>query len=126
MSEREDLAVVYRDYLSAFNVGDFETLERYLAPDLVFDWGGHMPTMRSRAEMFAFYREAWTYFEETVTASDVEVDGDRLYATVSTELRIFRDWPDCPLGPMRVGPFSVAGPMAYRFENGRIVHIADR
>ncbi|MGP3963098.1 nuclear transport factor 2 family protein [Nonomuraea sp. 3N208] len=124
MSEPRDLKALYRRYVAAFNAHDFDELETYLSPELVFDWGSVMPAMRGRAAMFAFYREAWTYFDEEISASDIEFDGNRLSATITTEIRVFRDWPECPIGPMQAGPpYTVSGRVEYLFEYGRIAYI---
>ena len=121
------MAARYEAYLAAFNAKDFAGLERYVSPDVVFDWNGAMPTMHGRSAMFDFYREAWTHVEERVSASDIEVEADVLRATITNELRVYRDWPDCPLGPMHAGPpFKISGPMEYLYSNGRIIHIAER
>jgi ketosteroid isomerase-like protein len=119
-----DLEAVYRRYVAAFNAQDFRELETFLSPDVVFDWGDVMPAMYGRAAMFDFYRQAWTYFDEEISVSGIETDGNRLRALVTTEIRVFRDWPECPITPMRAGPpYTVSGPVGYVFELGRITRI---
>jgi hypothetical protein len=127
MSDRGDMTARYEAYLAAFNAKDFAGLGLYVSPDVVFDWNGEMPTMHGSAAMFDFYREAWTHLNERVSAGDIEVVGASLRATITNELHVFRDWPECPLGPMRAGPpYTISGRMEYLFSDGRIIHIAER
>jgi ketosteroid isomerase-like protein len=127
MSDTDDIATRYEAYLAAFNAKDLTGLARHLAPDVVFEWNGEMPDMHGRDVVLDFYREAWTHLDEKIRAREVEVAGDRLLATITNELRVFREWPECPLGPMTVGPpLTISGSMEYLYVNGRIAHIAER
>ena len=127
MSEPGDLKALYRRYVAAFNAHDFDRLETCLSPEVVFDWGDVMPAMYGRAAMLGFYRKAWTYFDEEISVSGLETDGNGLSATVTTEIRVFRDWPECPITPMRAGPpYTVSGRVGYLFEQGRIAYIDAR
>lgn len=116
----------FEEYVAAFNARDVPELERRLDPLVVFDWHGLIPTFYGRPAMLGFYAEAWTHFDERIAASDVEVHGDVLRATIRTRLDVFRDWPDCPIRPFRRGEtVELAGRLQYVFEGGRINHIME-
>jgi hypothetical protein len=116
----------YLEYIAAFNARDIPTLERILDPEVVFDWRGDLPTMYGRDQMLGFYEVAWRHFEETLTPSAIEVRGDVLRTTLRTELRVTRDWPDCPLRPFFAGTtVLVGGRLQYVFHRGRINHIME-
>lgn len=116
----------FEQYLSAFNAQDVAELEHLLSPDVVFDWHGLIPTFYGRAAMLGFYAEAWTYFDERIEATDIDVCGDVLRATINTRLEVFRDWPDCPIRPFAQGQsVEVGGRLQYVFDAGRINHIME-
>lgn len=123
---QEDVAATYRRYVDAFNAHDFDALEDFLASEVVFEWGGVMDDLVGRDAFFAFYREAWDHFDERIEARVVLTEGDGLRAWIDTELRVFRNWPDCPIRPFAAGDVvRVSGLMDYRFRNRQIVRIAD-
>jgi ketosteroid isomerase-like protein len=116
----------FEQYVSAFNAQDVPALERHLDPAVVFDWHGEIPTLYGRDAMLGFYAEAWTYFDERIEASDIDVRGDVLRATIRTRLDVFRDWPDCPIQPFARGEqVEVSGRLQYVFNGGRINHIME-
>ena len=118
---------IYSDYLAAFNNEDLEALERFLAPELVFDWGNAMPPLVGWDAFNSFYTTAWSHFREHVVASSLRIDGLRLTAWIDNHVSVFRDWPDCPIEPMCAGDvLEVDGWMAYDFDDdGRITRISD-
>jgi ketosteroid isomerase-like protein len=121
-----DLTATYREYVAAFNARDVAALERFLSPEVVFDWRGLIPTMYGRDAMLGFYSEAWTYFDELIDGQDITVHGDVLRCRVDTRLDVRRDWPDCPIQPMRAGEvIEVSGRLQYVFDAGRINHIME-
>ncbi|MEP6843101.1 MAG: nuclear transport factor 2 family protein [Pseudolysinimonas sp.] len=120
-----ELEARYADYVQAFNAHDFTALERYLAPDVVFEWGDVMPDLIGRDQFFTFYRTAWTYFDETIEARVLSSEGDTLTAWIDTRLTIIRDWPDCPIQPYVAGEVhNVNGEVVYQFRDGLITHLA--
>ena len=118
---------IFSDYIAAFNNEDLEGLERFLAPDVIFDWGDAMPPLVGRDAFNSFYTMAWSHFHEHVVASNLQIENPRLTAWIDNRVSVFRDWPDCPIGPMRAGEeLEVAGLMAYDFDDdGRIARISD-
>ncbi|GAB3633818.1 hypothetical protein GCM10027421_31710 [Microbacterium shaanxiense] len=115
----------YREYLEAFNGKDLVALEGFLSPDIVFEWGDVMDDLVGREAFFSFYRTAWQYLDENVSATIVSADDERIVADVRNELTVVRDWTDSPLRPYRAGEtHSLAGLMTYDLRDGMIVRIS--
>jgi hypothetical protein len=119
-----ELETRYLAYVAAFNAHDFEALTTYLDPDVLFEWDGIMPDLVGRDAFFAFYRLAWTRFDEVIAARVLESGPNTLTAWIDTRLTITHDWLDCPIRPYRAGEVhDIAGEVRYEFRAGRIVHI---
>ena len=126
MPRHAELSTVYAQYLAAFNARDRDAVWSHLAPDLVFDWGGAVPTLVGRTAFDDFFATLWVHLREHVVATDVEIVGTTLTARITNHINVTRDWPDSPLFPMTAGDsFTVAGPMAYEFDGRLISRITD-
>jgi hypothetical protein len=113
-------------YVAAFNGQDIAAVSAHLAPDVHFDWGEVMPPLTGRDAFVAFFVEAWTYLHEHVRVTDVRVHGSTLTAWIENDIEVLRDWPDCPIRPMRAGTSSrVSGWMSYTYDGPLICRIAD-
>jgi len=100
----------YHEYLDCFNKKDLTGLEKYLAKDLYFYRFYGIPPFLGRAEMFAFYKEAWSHFNERVSVSEIHFKKMELastyyffIATVNTHLQIFKSWINGPYGTYIAG-----------------------
>lgn len=106
---RKQTIARYRDYVDCFNSKDFEGLKKYLSEDLFF-YRAPMPSFLGRAAMFAFYKEAWTHFNERVTIEEIhfkEIDPEvplvYFVASIVVHLQIFSAWIDGPWGTYLTG-----------------------
>lgn len=115
----------YEEYLATFNAQDVAGLERFLAPEIVFDWGGEMADLEGREAFFDFYREAWQHFTEHVTGRIIEADEHHIRAWIENTIEVIADWPDSPLRPYAKGEvIHLAGEMVYTLNRRRITRIA--
>jgi hypothetical protein len=93
----------FNAYLDAFNRPDFEQLETFFAPDLVFEHLPPLPRLEGRAQLIDFYRIA---------------------AEVRGSFTALEDMPDFAATPMLCGEtFTLTGIVFYTARNGRFTHI---
>ncbi len=100
----------YYDYLDCFNSKDFEELNNYLSEQLYFYRGPGIPPFHARSEMFAFYKEAWSHFNENVTVNEIHFKklntSSSLHcfvASIVVHLQTFNSWIDGPYGTYLAG-----------------------
>jgi ketosteroid isomerase-like protein len=90
-----------RDYIAAFNRGDFDGFGGYYTPDI--DFRGRGGTFSGRAAVLDFYRGVRARVRETLTLRGLVVGRQQWIADVVTELHALEDWPDFPTGALRKG-----------------------
>jgi hypothetical protein len=100
----------YHDYLACFNAKDLNGLKNYLAEGLFFYRFYGIPPFLGRAEMFAFYEEAWSHFNEHVTVNEIHIKKMDLTSTyyffiasIEVHLQIFKSWINGPYGTYLAG-----------------------
>jgi len=106
----EEIKRKYQEYLICFNAKDFNGLKNYLAEDLYFYRFYGIPPFLGRAAMFAFYKEAWSHFNEHVTVNEIQFVKLELrsncyffVATIEVHLQIFKSWINGPYGTYLAG-----------------------
>jgi ketosteroid isomerase-like protein len=91
----------FRQYVAAFNRGDFAGFGRFYADAVDFQGqGGHFT---GREQVLDFYRNVKSHLQETLTIRELVVGAQAILADIVTELSAFRDWPDFPTGPLKQG-----------------------
>jgi ketosteroid isomerase-like protein len=100
----------YHSYLDCFNAKDFVGLKNYLAEDLYFYRGPGISPFFGRAEMFAFYEEAWSHFNERVKVNEIhfiklDLSSNCYFfiASIEVHLDIFESWINGPYGTYLAG-----------------------
>lgn len=94
-------AVDYRDYINAFNRGDFDEFGRYYTDDVEFH--GRNGLFRGREAVTGFYRQVRARLRERLEIRQVVIGPGELLADAVTHLEAFEDWPELPSGPMAKG-----------------------
>jgi hypothetical protein len=102
---RKQITTRYHSYLDCFNAKDLDGLKNYLAEDLYFYRFYGIPPFLGRTAMFAFYKEAWSHFNERVTLNEIhfkKMDLTSTYyffiATIEVHLQTFKSWINGPYG----------------------------
>jgi hypothetical protein len=112
----------FRDYIAAFNRGDFDGFSKYYAEDVEFEGRGRH--FRNRQEVIAFYREVKSRMRETIEIKDLVVGDTQMVANIVTELLAYRDWPEFVTGPIRKGEMILSENFVwYEIKDGKFVHI---
>jgi ketosteroid isomerase-like protein len=107
----------FRQYIDAFNRGDFADLGRHYAPDI--DFRGRGGTFAGRDAVLDFYRGVKARMRETLTLRGLVVGRRQWVADVVTELHALEDWPDFPTGAIRKGETRRSQNFIwYELENG--------
>jgi hypothetical protein len=91
----------FREYIAAFNRGDFEGFGRYYADDVIFQ--GRAGQFSKREDVLNFYRKVKSRIRETLTLHDIILGEQDIVADLETELYALADWLDFPTGPIRKG-----------------------
>ena len=111
-----------RDYISAFNRGDFPGFSKYYAEDVIFEGRGR--SFRSRQEVLDFYSEVKRRLRETLTLREVIVGEQGIAAEIETELYAFEDWPELVTGAIKKGQTIRSHNFIwYEVKGGKFVHI---
>jgi hypothetical protein len=114
----------FNAYLDAFNRPDFEQLETFFAPDLVFEHLPPLPRLEGRAQLIDFYRNFKTRVAETIEPVEIIFGTDRIAAEVRGSFTALEDMPDFAATPMLCGEtFTLTGIVFYTARNGRFTHI---
>jgi DNA-binding protein len=111
-----------RDYIAAFNRGDFPGFSKYYAEDVIFEGRGR--SFRSRREVVDFYTEVKKRLRETITIHEIIVGEQDIAAEIETELYAFEDWPELVTGAIKKGQtIRSQNFIWYQVKDGKFVHI---
>jgi ketosteroid isomerase-like protein len=91
----------YRNYIEAFNRGDFAAFARYYTDDVEFH--GRNGLLRGREAIIGFYRQVRARLRERIEIRQVVLGPGELLADLVTHLEAFADWPELPSGPIAKG-----------------------
>jgi len=94
-------AVDYRDYINAFNRGDFDEFGRYYADDVEFHSRNGL--FRGREAVTGFYRQVRARLRERIEIRQLVIGRGELMVDAVTHLEAFEDWPELPSGPIAKG-----------------------
>jgi ketosteroid isomerase-like protein len=94
-------AADYRDYIAAFNRGDFAKFSRYYTSDVEFH--GRNGLLRGPEAITDFYRQVRARLRERIEIRQLVVGRGELLADLVTHLEAFEDWPELPSGPIAKG-----------------------
>lgn len=94
-------AVDYRDYINAFNRGDFDEFGRYYATDVEFY--SRNGFFRGREAVTDFYRKVRARLRERIEIRQLVIGRGELMVDAVTHLEAFEDWPELPSGPIAKG-----------------------
>lgn len=94
-------AADYRDYINAFNRGEFDRFGRYYTDDVEFHSRNGL--FRGRQAVTDFYRQVRARLRERIEIRQVVIGRDELMADAVTHLEAFQDWPELPSGPIAKG-----------------------
>jgi hypothetical protein len=100
-SDAELVADLHR-YMDAFNRGDYASLVRFYAEDVVLVIAsGH--ELVGRQAIIDFYRKATSKTRRTISIVQAFGSGDRLAAELESEFLAVEDFPEFSSGPMKKG-----------------------
>ncbi len=91
----------YREYIAAFNRGDFAEFPHYYTADVEFQ--GRNGLLRGRQAITDFYRQVRSRLRERIEIRQLVVGQGELLADLVTHLEAFEDWPELPSGAMAKG-----------------------
>ncbi len=91
----------FRQYVDAFNRGDFDGFGRFYHPEV--DFHGQGGRFHGRDAVLAFYRQVKARVRETLELRELVVGADQLVADMVTTLQVLEDWPDFSSGPLQKG-----------------------
>lgn len=94
-------AADYRDYVTAFNRGDFDEFGRYYTEDVEFHSRNGL--FRGREAVTDFYRQVRARLRERIEIRQVVIGRGELMADAVTHLEALQDWPELPSGPIAKG-----------------------
>ena len=94
-------AVDYRDYINAFNRGDFDEFGRYYTDDVEFHSRNGL--FRGREAVTSFYRQVRARLRERIDIRQLVIGRGELMVDAVTHLEAFEDWPELPSGPIAKG-----------------------
>lgn len=113
----------FRDYIAAFNRGDFDGFGRFYADDVVLRLG-RKKELHGRDAILDFYRGVLELCEETLTIRDIIADEEGLAAELDTEFKAKVDAPDFIAGPLRKGEsIFITSFVHYKIRDGRFARI---
>ena len=111
-----------RDYIDAFNRGDFPGFSKYYDENVIFEGRGR--DFRSRQQVVDFYTEVKQRLRETIKINEVIVGAQGIAAEIETELYAFQDWPDLVTGAISKGQTILTQNFIwYEVRNAKFVHI---
>jgi ketosteroid isomerase-like protein len=103
----------FRQYLEAYNRGDFSSVSRYYTDDIVFESYGHR---RVGPEVRKFLEQLHqSGIKDRIVPRHIAVQGDRVQLDAETEITAAVDAPHLPFGPMKAGESRVV-PMKVVYE----------
>jgi hypothetical protein len=92
----------FREYLSAFNAADYDTLVRYYSDDVTFSFANGI-TLQGRDGVVAFYRPLHQAVKETVDIMFLVTDDHHIAVELAAEFRALKDYDGFPRGPLKAG-----------------------